>query len=100
MGDELKAITTLLSERLEDFVSPSEIGCVKQSSFGDISRHSSSTGTSVYLADACMWSRQFRCRNVCSCDESICDPDEEEGFEEESISSSDGSLRTYYPRHW
>lgn len=97
--DELRAITRLLSERLEDYVLRSERIRVTQGGFGEGRRDWSSTGTSVQLANACMWSRQFCCRNVCSCDESSCDQDEEEGFEVESISSSESSLRAYYPRH-
>lgn len=99
LEDELKAIRELLSEDLEDYVHRSGRMRVAQGDFGGVSRNWSLTGASVRLADACMWSRQFRCRDVCSCDESSCDQDEEEGFEVESISSSASSLRAYYPRH-
>lgn len=97
--DESRAITRLLSERLEDYVLRPERIRVTQGGFGEDRRDWSSTETSVQLANACMWTRQFCCRNVCSCDESSCDQDEEEGFEVESISSSESSLRAYYPRH-
>ena len=97
--DEVRAITRLLSERLEDYVLRSKRIRITQGGSGEGHRDWGSTGTSVQLADACMWSRQFSCRDVCSCDESSCDQDEEEGFEVESFSSSESSLRAYYPRH-
>jgi hypothetical protein len=53
----------------------------------------------VDLVGACRLEGYPYCGNACSCDGSVCDQDEGRGSEEECVTSSGSSLRTYFPRH-
>lgn len=97
--DELRAISVLLSERLEDFTPQSEKAGLKKSSCECDNRDWNSTNDAVDLVGACRLEGYPYCGNACSCDGSVCDQDEGRGSEEECVTSSGSSLRTYFPRH-